>query len=207
MFSVLTSMKFFKHYLIGKVFRLWKGNVRYRTYNKTRADLARELIQLRPDFCKKFMDINQILFEMQSKLTFNATPANKQLELPEFANSQQEYRNTKRNHYNDRVDEIINKNLVVLTKEISDSRSLKEEEDLESTKMGQAAKHKSMVLMKEEKLLKNQVLKLAQLNFKSLGTFIRLIDYMVIETQVRINQESAELIYEEMTKEKEGKKI
>lgn len=28
MFSVLTSMKFFKHYLIGKIFRLWKGNVR-----------------------------------------------------------------------------------------------------------------------------------------------------------------------------------
>jgi dynein heavy chain len=32
MFNVLTSMKFFKHYLIGKVFGLWKGNVRYRTY-------------------------------------------------------------------------------------------------------------------------------------------------------------------------------
>jgi len=36
MFNVLTSMKFFKHYLIGKVFGLWKGNVRYRTYQKTR---------------------------------------------------------------------------------------------------------------------------------------------------------------------------
>jgi len=36
MFNVLTSMKFFKHYLIGKVFRLWKGNVRYRMFNRTR---------------------------------------------------------------------------------------------------------------------------------------------------------------------------
>lgn len=88
-----------------------------------------------------------------------------------------------------------------LVKEIDQSRSLKEEEDLESTKMGQAAKHKSMVLMKEEKLLKNQVLKLARRNYRSLGTFIRLIDYMVVESQVRINQESAENILEEMNKE------
>lgn len=36
MFNVLTSMKFFKHYLIGKVFNSWKGNVRYKMYNRTR---------------------------------------------------------------------------------------------------------------------------------------------------------------------------
>lgn len=36
LFNVLTSMNFFKHYLIGKVFRLWKGNVRFKTYNRTR---------------------------------------------------------------------------------------------------------------------------------------------------------------------------
>lgn len=44
MFNVLTSMNFFKNYLIGKVFGLWKGNVRYRTYTKTRLKLSQELI-------------------------------------------------------------------------------------------------------------------------------------------------------------------
>lgn len=94
MFNVLSSMKFFKHYLIGKVFRLWKGNVRYRMYNQTRAQLAQELIQLRPDFSPKFMEINKILFEMQSKLTFSTTMSNKQnWELtPEFTNAQAEHR-------------------------------------------------------------------------------------------------------------------
>jgi hypothetical protein len=53
--------------------------------------------------------------------------------------------------------------------------------------MGQAAKHKSMVLQKQEDELKNRVLKLAKRNYNSLGTFIRLIDYMVVETQVMIN--------------------
>lgn len=67
--------------------------------------------------------------------------------------------------------------------------------------MGQAATHKSMVLQKQEDELKNRVLKLAKRNYDSLGTFIRLIDYMVVETQVKINQESSDLILIEMNKD------
>lgn len=48
-------------------------------------------------------------------------------------------------HYNDRVDEIIKK-LEVLVGLVSESRSLREEEDMEHAKMGQANKNKSMVL-------------------------------------------------------------
>jgi hypothetical protein len=60
-------MKFFKHYIIGKVFGLWKGNVRYRTYQKTRQQLAKSLIQARPDFQSTYMDVNKILYDMQVK--------------------------------------------------------------------------------------------------------------------------------------------
>lgn len=104
-------------------------------------------------------------------------------------------------HYTDRVDEIITGRLAELVTEVTESRTLKEEEDLEHAKMGQAAKHKSMVLQKQEDALKNRVLKLARRNYQSLGTFIRLVDYMVVETQVIINQESADLILAEMAKE------
>lgn len=69
-----------------------------------------------------------------------------------------------------------------------------DQDDLDNNKIGQAAKHKSMVLLKEEKNLKNRVNFLAQRNKTNLGTFIRLIDYMVVEMQVRINQESADMI-------------
>lgn len=44
MFNVLTSMKFFKNYLVGKVFTLWQGNVRHRTFHRTRMELSRNLI-------------------------------------------------------------------------------------------------------------------------------------------------------------------
>jgi uncharacterized membrane protein YgaE (UPF0421/DUF939 family) len=85
-------------------------------------------------------------------------------------------------HYKQRVEEDIRTILVDMTKKVQDSRTLREEEDLENTKKGKAEKKKSIVVQKEENKLKNQVLKLARRNFRSLGTFIRLIDYRVVES-------------------------
>lgn len=82
--------------------------------------------------------------------------------------------------------------------DVSESRSLRDDEDMEHAKMGQANKNKSMVLQKQEDELKARVLRLARKNYNSLGTFIRLVDYMVTQTQVKINQESIELILYEM---------
>ena len=81
-----------------------------------------------------------------------------------------------------------------LIKAIETSTTMTDQDDLDSNKIGQAAKHKSMVLLKEEKHLKNRVNFLAQRNKTNIGTFIRLIDYMVVEMQVKINQESADMI-------------
>lgn len=153
------------------------------------------------------MDINKTLYEMQAQKTF-AVPkgGGKAYELVrDFVDLQKQNRDTVKEHYNAKVDEIISKRLASLVAAVSDSRTLKEEEDLENAKMGQAAKHKSMVLQKQEDELKNRVLKLAKRNYHSLGTFIRLIDYMVVETQVKINQESADLILIEMSKESQKK--
>lgn len=198
MFNVLTSMKFFKNYLIGKVFRLWMGNVRQRRFNRTREELAKSLIFAKPDFLPEFMHINKVLFEMQNKLTFQVEKKQQSYELEVFMQAQRQHHEEAKTHYRSKVDEEIKNSLVNLTKKISDSRTLREEEDLENSKKGKAEKKKSIVLQKQERNLKNQVLHLARNNYKSLGTFIRLIDYRVVEAQVRINQESAEFILAEM---------
>lgn len=191
MFNVLTSMKYFKHYLIGKVFGLWKGNVRFKMYNRTRQNLAQSLIYARPAFLAPFLDINKTLFEMASVRTFTVPKINtKSYDLEPFMEEQKLDRVDRagcvKQHYNDRVDEIIKKLEIIVTA-VSESRSLREEEDMEHAKMGQANKNKSMVLQKQEDELKSRVLRLARKNYNSLGTFIRLVDYMVTETQVRIN--------------------
>lgn len=138
---------------------------------------------------------------MRSKQTFKIPANGRYNKIGDFIADQKNEREGIKTHYNDKVEEIISKRLANLVDAVGESRSLKEEEDLEQAKMGQVAKHKSMVLQKQEDELKNRVLKLAKRNYKSLGTYIRLIDYMVVETQVTINQESAELILSEMAKE------
>ena len=136
MFNVLTSMKFFKHYLIGKVFNLWKGNVRFKMYNRTRQNLAKNLIFARPAFLGSYMDVNKTLFEMASLKTFIVPKINSKIyELDDFFREQKNERENVKQHYNDRADEIIKK-LENLVGGVSESRTLREEEDMEHSKMG-----------------------------------------------------------------------
>lgn len=92
MFNVLTSMKFFKNYLITKVFDLWKGNVRYHTYNKTRIELSKNLMQQRRDFQGVHIEINKQLYTMQEKLIFLVTKQVRTMSLEDFKVEQDSYR-------------------------------------------------------------------------------------------------------------------
>jgi dynein heavy chain len=136
LFNVLTSMDFFKYYLIGKVFRLWKGNVRYKTYNRTRQQLSKALIQTRPAFLNSFMDINKTLYEMKSKLTFQIPTNGKGYDIGEFCNDQKTQRDEIKSHYDTCITKIISEILSNLVKSVTDSRNLKEDEDFEGGSMG-----------------------------------------------------------------------
>ena len=50
-FNVLTSIRFFKHYLAAKIFRLWRANVRYKLYCAQRNKLTSRLFLAKPAFC------------------------------------------------------------------------------------------------------------------------------------------------------------
>lgn len=172
--------------------------MRQRTFRKTRQELAKNLIQARPDFQPTFIEVKKTLYEMQVKLTFNLCKQQINFEIAQYLEEQKNHREQMKSAYNNQVEEIITRRLMGLIKAIEDSTTVSEQDDLDSAKMGQAAKHKSMVLLKEEMKLKQRVNFLATRNKTNLGTFIRLVDYMVVETQVLINQESSDKIIEEM---------
>ena len=50
-FNVLSSIRFFKHYLAAKIFRLWRANVRYKLYCAQRNKLTSRLFLAKPAFC------------------------------------------------------------------------------------------------------------------------------------------------------------
>jgi len=142
---------------------------------------------------------------MQTKTTFRPSNMQKNQDIDDYLKDQRQDRELVKGHYSEMVDEIIKK-LEDLVKGVNESRSLREEEDLEHTKMGQQAKNKSMVLQKKEDELKRRVMRLARINHQALGTFIRLTDYMIMETLVKINQNSTDLIINEMAREAKDKK-
>lgn len=155
MYNVLTSMNFFKNYLIGKVFRLWRGNVRYRVYNRTRKDLSKALIYTRPDYMPCFMDVNQLLYEMQARQTFHIKKNQSHVDIDEFTNEQRAHHEGVKAFYKEKVEENVKASLVKLIKEIEDSRSLKDEDEMDNTKKGKAEKKKSLVVEKQNKAVRN----------------------------------------------------
>ena len=42
-FTLLRQMRFFKHYLVHKMFKFWRGNVRHKTYAAVRAKIKEAL--------------------------------------------------------------------------------------------------------------------------------------------------------------------
>lgn len=94
-----------------------------------------------------------------------------------------------------------------IAQEITKSKEIQDEEDFENAKkLSQKVKHKSMVVQKEEENIKNQILMIAKRNISSIGIFIKLVDYMVVETQVNIALESIQILFGEMNKSIEQKK-
>lgn len=200
LFNVLTSMRLFKNYLIGKVFSQWRSDVRYKKFVKTRQKLATSLKYVIPAFQPSFVQVNNILYEMQKTKCFQELKPNKQYDLEAFGAEQKKERENSKDFYDKKI-ESITKLLEDLIKDVTESKNIRIDEEFENHKLGQKVKHKAMTVQKfEEQTIKN-VLKLRRNNIASLGIFIRLIDYMAVETQVKINQDAADLVFSEMATE------
>ena len=65
-FNVLTSIRFFKHYLAAKIFRLWRANVRYKLYVAQRNKLVKKLFLGKTAFCSTLLEINALCYELRT---------------------------------------------------------------------------------------------------------------------------------------------
>ena len=73
---------------------------------------------------------------MRSKQTFKMPANGRYNKIGDFIADQKNERERIKTHCNDRVEEIISNRLAKLVEAVGESRSLKEEEDLEQAKMG-----------------------------------------------------------------------
>jgi dynein heavy chain len=130
LFNIITNIGFFKSYTITKIFSIWKKNVRYRSFLKTRQRLVSDAFISKPTFAENLMEINRCLFDLQqNKTIFSKIGDNKTWEKGDFNYEQDQTRKMASAQYESI---IANKMTVVVRKvqnEIYEKCNLKDVED------------------------------------------------------------------------------
>jgi dynein heavy chain len=197
MFNLLSSLKFFKFYLHTKVFALWRANVHYNHFFKTRERLKHNLFLTKPAFAPSMVEINSLLNDMSNAKMLEIKETHRAVDIGEYENQQREQRIEVKKHF----DGIVEK-LIIVVKRVCDavriSTNPPELEDLENARLGQQNKKKSMVAQREEEEARKRHLDLARENLSMLGYYIRLVDYQILEQLVSIVRNNLSRFYDEM---------
>jgi dynein heavy chain len=192
LFNVLRSIRFFKHYLIAKMFRLWRSNVRYRLYCKQRKQLTRSLFLARPSFCAPLLEVNKLMVEMDTiKLTMIRLTV---CEASAFVTDQHTQRQNATNRFTsvtDRLEACVEKVCKGVKERARAYDHGVASDDLSNSRfaqhlLGGNGRSKSMVAVKKERAERVRRLKHAALEADMLGDFIRLVDYMEVEHLISI---------------------
>ena len=64
-FSLLSQMKYFKMYLVGKTFKIWRANVRRRLYEQVRRRIERSLFLTKPTFSSTVAELGALCAEVR----------------------------------------------------------------------------------------------------------------------------------------------
>lgn len=183
LFNLLTSMKFFKHYLNNKIFLLWRANVRYNHYCATRNKLKRSLFYAKPVFIESIPKVNELLYSMTTCDLLDIS--DKIIDLSAYFELQKNKRTQAKKEFEITIEKLTGE-CEEVCQAVRNSAILPEMEDLDPAKLGQRNKKKSMVEQKKEEKERKHKMQLAEEHKNMLGRFIRLADYMSIETLVTL---------------------
>jgi dynein heavy chain len=186
MYSVLTSMNFFKFYINRKVFSRWSGNARYATYCHNRKKLARRLFLAKPLFVGPLVKIQSICYEVECVRVLHFEQ--KAYALSDFAEIQSQ---TRSNAMNGAVKEFEHKHEQVATHLDKLREKVNRSTEVHSTDDGRA-KAKSMVQEKQEHLEQLRHRRIAVRDQGMLGECIRLVDHMFHARLVRVAVSAAQ---------------
>mmetsp|Transcript_44767 Transcript_44767/g.87731 ORF Transcript_44767/g.87731 Transcript_44767/m.87731 type:complete len:3997 (-) Transcript_44767:184-12174(-) len=196
-FNVLRSIRFFKHYLIAKMFRMWRSNVRYRLYCKQRKQLSRSLFLARPSFCTPLIEVNKLMVEMDGikLISWNKSSVFESDAFESEQTSQRSTANKKFEAVTDKLEACVEKVCKGVKERARAYDHGVASDDLSNSRfaqhlMGGNGRSKSMVAIKKERAERVRRLQHAAFEANMLGAFIRLVDYMEVEHLISITTSS-----------------
>ena len=200
MFKILRNIPFYKFYLHRKIFTIWRENVRFLFFAKQRKKLSDRLFYARRNSCESIIAVKRHLIEIQNVRLLNLDLKTHQKE--EFMAMQSETGNSA----NSKFEEIISyvtREVERIIEEVTMNYSLsKQDSNANTMSYTEAAgeKNKSLVRIKQEKAEKKVLRARAKLEHTTLSDFIRLIDYMVVETLVSLAVGTTSAFHDELLK-------
>ncbi|RYG64392.1 hypothetical protein EON64_14090, partial [archaeon] len=200
MFKILRNIPFYKTYLHRKAFNAWKDNVRYLLFTKQRKKLVDRLFYAKKSACKAVLDCKKIFIDIQSVklLNLDLKTCDKDVFM-EHQSAQCMKANSKFDACMTAVcNEVQNvivevNNLYTMSKQSANANPMGYGD-------GVTEKAKSLVKIKQEKAEKKLLRQRAKLEHSTLPEFIRLVDYMSVETLVTLAIHTASLFFDELTK-------
>lgn len=208
LFNVLTSLRFFKHYLVSKSFSLWCANVRFKLYCRQRKKLKAKLYLAKESFCVPLLQVKRVMSTEVLSVVLLDLKAQKTYESTAFV----EYQATKRAEGSKQFELCIEKLQAIIQKVCLDVKNLTKisdpQEDFLSDTVtmgangmaGTQEKTKSIVAVKSEQLERKKLFKRAAEEATMISDLIRLIDYIAVESLVILAVQSCREFLQELNK-------
>lgn len=182
LFKAISNIGFFKNFLVTKMFRKWKDIKKFSQFLKVEAEIEKSLISNVPSFGSALLRISSLLQDLE-KVTFLPFQVNFSYSLDEFEESIFRTCDTGYRY----MEKFFNYCQMIVDKTQESCF-----EYLEYCE-GQVKNHRhnyqeSLAVAKKKRTIRQHNLKLARDEVKRLGTFVRLVDHIIVSNLLTLVQ-------------------
>eukprot|EP01012_Entosiphon_sulcatum_P032728 TRINITY_DN4157_c0_g3_i1.p1 TRINITY_DN4157_c0_g3~~TRINITY_DN4157_c0_g3_i1.p1 ORF type:complete len:4135 (-),score=940.22 TRINITY_DN4157_c0_g3_i1:62-12466(-) len=222
LFDVLSRIKFFKHYLIGKAFEQWRRNVRFKMYCLTRKKLAKKFFASKNTFSPTLLELHKLAYDLSTVSMMHISDIKEADRIPvdKFKANQTAQRQVAQGEFQSTMDKMEAK-LLRLCEDVTQRANVPDlttQESLEQYLLASASnsakergkggkKMKSMVEAQQEQRERMRALKRAMVEHDMLGDFIRLVDYVAAEHLFKNCLMTVQHFLEQLRKPQEQKAV
>jgi dynein heavy chain len=181
-FNMLSSIKYFKHFLVLKYFKVWRSHVRYQLYCQKRERIQNKLFLAKDTFLPSLLEVSKQCVEMSKipLVAFSTDAYNRD----EYTEMQLQTRTAASKAFElslDRLQDVVEKlceDVIRRAKSLEDP-DVEVDEDLRKKLLEGAARSKAG---QEKNRIRE--LRKATIDAHMLSSFIRLADFIAIETMM-----------------------
>ena len=202
MFNILRNIPFYKYYLHRKAFTIWKDNVRFLLFTKQRKRISDRYFLARNTSCAPIIEIKKHLLDVQNVklLQLELRSCDKTYFMEQQGSSCLQASSQFEESIRKIITEVQNVMLDVTTLHTNVLQDDDGQGGILYNDGSNPEKAKSLVKMQEEKLERKATKARAIYEYNTLPDFIRLVDYLTVETLASITIDVARSFHQELMK-------